>query len=122
MQSRRTTLRTLTALLLSSVALLTGCQQPTPNGRINPETVTVKVGETEHLELMLSTKYEGVSREIWKVEPANLGEIYYNKAEAKHRKASFRADEAGKGKIIVHGFYGDEKKPYRIAEVPVTVE
>lgn len=121
MQSRRTALGALAAFLITAVAMATACKPDAPTGRIKPETVEIKVGETAHVELLLASKYEGVSREMWKVEPASLGEVYYNQAEVKRRKASFRADEAGKGKLVVHGFFGDTKKPYRIAEVPVVV-
>ncbi len=121
MHSRRTAVLALAALMMSYAAWTTGCKNDVPTGRIKPKTVEVKVDETAHVQLLVRRKFEGVNREIWKVEPADLGEVYYNQAERKRRKASFRAKKPGKGKIVVHGFYGDAEKPYRIAEVPVTV-
>lgn len=122
MQSRRTVLWALTALLASSISLSTGCRHEVPIGKIKPDKVEIKVDEVAHLELLLSTNFEGVYREMWKVEPAELGEVYFNQAELKRREASFQGKIAGKGKLVVYGFYGDAKKPYRLASIPVTVE
>jgi hypothetical protein len=122
MQSRRTILWALTALLASSLPLAAGCKNEAPIGKIKPTKVEVKVDEVAHLELLLSTNFEGVYREIWKVEPPELGEVYFNQAELKRREATFHSKVAGKGKIVVFGFYGDAKKPYRLASVPLTVE
>lgn len=122
MQSRRTVVWALGVLLAASLPLSMGCQNEVPTGKIEPETVTVKVDEPAHLELLLSSKYEGVNREMWKVEPEDLGKVFFNQAEAKRRKATFQGKKAGAGKVVVFGFFGDAKKPYRIAEVPVTVE
>lgn len=121
MQSRRTHLWALTALLASSLLFSVGCKEEAPSGGILPAKVETKAGETVHLQLVLRSRYEAVQREMWKVEPESLGEVYYDQASLKRRTATFRAKTTGTGKIVVHGFLTDTK-PYRIAEVPVTVE
>lgn len=108
------------AVPLFLAAWVLGCEERAPQGRVEPEKVETKVGQTVSLELTFRPKHEGVQREIWKVEPAELGEIYYDQATARHRSAVFRAKQAGTGKITVQGFLTDPK-PHRVAEVPVTV-
>jgi hypothetical protein len=121
MQSRRTHLWALTALLASSLLFSFGCKEEAPSGGILPAKVETKVGETTHLELTVRSRYEAVQREMWKVEPEELGDVYFDQAAVKRRTATFRAKTAGTGKIVVYGFLADPK-PYRLAEVPVTVE
>lgn len=122
MQSRRAMLSALPALALSTLVIVAGCKEEVPSGRIKPAKVEIKVGETAHVELELPTMYDAVQREIWKVEPAELGEVYFDHAATQRRTATIRGKTAGEGKLVVHGFYRDAQKPYRIAEVPFTVK
>ncbi len=122
MQSRRTVFWALIALLVSTLGLLTGCKNDVPTGRITPKQVTLKVDEIAHIELLMAPKFDGVQREMWKIEPKELGEVYFDQAAPRRRKATVRGKSAGKGKVVVHGFFGGAPKPYRIADVPLTVE
>jgi len=92
-----------------------------PTGQIEPSPVLVKVGNTVNVELSFRPKFEAVQHEVWKVEPEDLGEIYYDRATASRRQATFRGKKPGTGKIVVDGFFGPPPI-HRVAEVPVTVE
>lgn len=120
MPSKKTFSGVCITLLAVSLACF-GCKEEPPEGAITPAKVETKVGETVHLELTVRSRHEAVQREMWKVEPESLGEVYYDQASAKRRSATFRAKSQGSGKIVVHGFL-TEPKPHWIAEVPVTVE
>jgi hypothetical protein len=117
MRTRRAVLLMLSALLVSSL----GCKGEAPTGTIKPAKVQAKVGDTVSLTLVVPSKFDGVQREMWKVEPESLGEVYFDQASANRRDATFRAKAVGTGKIVVHGFLS-EPAPHRIAEVAVTVE
>ncbi|HNS95584.1 MAG TPA: hypothetical protein PLJ27_05155 [Polyangiaceae bacterium] len=119
MLSRRAQL--LLCTLLSSVLIL-GCQNDTPTGQITPGKVQAKVGDTVALSLSVPKKFDRLQREIWKVEPANLGEVYFDQASLTRREATFRAKEAGTGTIVVQGFLTDPKQLHHVAQIPVTVE
>lgn len=122
MPIRRTMLTAAAAILLASISMGAGCDQSTPKAKIKPEAVKVKVGEAAHLTLVVPDRYTGLHRELWTVEPATLGELYYNQAEPRHREATFKSKTAGTGKIKVVGFYGDQTAPYSLDEIAVTVE
>ncbi len=121
MRTRRAVLLMLSALLVSSLPLSLGCKGEVPTGTIKPDKVQAKVGDTVSLTLVVPSKFDGVQREIWKVEPESLGEVYFDQAAANRREATFRAKAVGTGKIVVHGFLS-EPAPHRIAEAAVIVE
>lgn len=118
------TWRTVALLPLLTIATVasasSGCRDQAPPGRVEPASIETKVGQTVPLELFMRPAHENMQREIWKVEPASLGEVYYDQATAKHRSAMFRAKQSGTGKITVQGFSKDAK-PQPITQVPVTV-
>jgi hypothetical protein len=92
-----------------------------PTGQIRPSPVHVKVGDTANVELFVRPKFDGLAHEVWKVEPDSLGEVYFDRATAVRRQATFRGKTPGTGKIVVDGFFGPPPV-HRVAEVLVTVE
>ncbi|MCL2823978.1 MAG: hypothetical protein FWD57_08305 [Polyangiaceae bacterium] len=119
MRSIRTTAIILATLLTSVVPITTGCDE-SPSGVIQPEKLEVKIGKTASLEVFVRPKYDHLAREVWKVDPPSLGELYFDEASAMRRTATFRGKTAGTGKIFVTGFVGNPP-PIKIAEIPVTV-
>ena len=127
MRSNRALQTALAGVVMLAVVLGAACETK-PEGLIMQDTagsnpgdpVKTKVGATVPVKLFVRAKFEGLQHEVWKVEPASLGEIYYDQASATRREATFRAKEAGKGKLVVHGFFGPPP-PHKVAEVDVEV-
>ena len=119
MQTRRTALWALPAMLLSFLPL--GCEEEVkPAAHIAPSTVKIKVGETVQLRVMPRAKGSYVTGDSWTVEPKNFGKISTREGES--GRASFTAAQAGEGKILIHGVWDESKERSLIDEVPVRVE
>jgi len=107
--------------LLAVLSFAGTCDRTRPGGTIQPSPVRAKIAEPIALTLEVKADQEGIHRETWVVDPPELGELSWDEAADRRRRATFVGRKAGRGTIRVSGFLR-QTNPQPIAEVAVTVE